>query len=146
MLKFITKTLVIILIAGIVTVLGVFVFIVYSGEKEVIELTNDFNGEKIFVIKKSWGINDSKIAIGLDENVGIAYYNCKDKYVLTTGSDFIFYRFEGGKLLIYNDNFKQPELNKFKTKIEFISLSNPEFYNLLNNMNYKKQGILKFPE
>ena len=48
MLKFITKTLVIILIAGIVTILGVFVFIVYSGEKEVIELTNDFNGEKNF--------------------------------------------------------------------------------------------------
>lgn len=146
MLKTVIKIIVGTLIIGIITLVGVVVFIINSGEKEVIEITNDYNGEKIFLIKKSWGINDSKIVIGLDDNVGIAYNNSEDKYVLTTGADFIFYKFENGKLIVYDNSFKQPEINKFQTKVEFKSLSNPEFYNLLSNLNYKKQEIMKFPE
>ncbi|MBN2396497.1 MAG: hypothetical protein JXC36_08595 [Candidatus Atribacteria bacterium] len=146
MLKIFIKILIASIIIGTITIAGVFIFIVFSGEKEVVELTNDFNGERIFLIKKSWGINDSKIVIGLDDNVGIGYNSCEDKYVLTTGSDFIFYKLEEGKLYVYNNDFKSPESNKFQTKIEFINLSNPEFYNLWDNKNYKKQRIMKFPE
>lgn len=59
MLKLILKILLIIVTVGLISIAGVWVFIMTAGDKEVVELRNDLNGEKIYLIKQSWGLGDT---------------------------------------------------------------------------------------
>jgi hypothetical protein len=147
MSRFIGKTLIILTVSGLLISLGFVLFIMTNGNKETVKLINNFNGETIYLIKKSWGFGDSKIAIGLNTRLRNGFnISQNDKYILTTGTDIIFYKLDSGKLYIYNDTFKKPTINKFHTEIVFIGLSNTEFYNLRENFNYKTKSLSVFPE
>lgn len=63
----ILKILLIILTVGLISIAGVWVFVMTAGDKEVVELRNDSNREKIYLIKQSWGFGDTKMAIGLNK-------------------------------------------------------------------------------
>lgn len=146
MFKLIVKIIILLSIATLVGA-GIFMLMMTNGKKDCIELTNDSNGEKIYLIKTSWGFGDSKMAIGLNKRLRSGFNNTpKDKYTEDVGTEFIFYKFEGGKLLVYNDNFRAPKQNRFRTKILFVGLSNPDFYNLSENKNYLKIGLSVFPK
>ncbi len=147
MIKHIIKVFLIILIVGPLVYFGVPTFIILSGEKEIVELDNDINGEKIYLVKRSWGFGDSKIVISLNKRL-ISGFNSSpsDKYIETVGTEFIFYKIDSGKLIVYNENFKTPTKNNFKTEVIFIGLSNPEFIILGLNRNYEKKGMKVFPE
>jgi hypothetical protein len=143
----ILKILLIIITVGLISIAGVWVFIMTAGDKEVVELRNDFNGEKIYLIKQSWGFGDTKMAIGLNKRLRTGFNNsASEKYLLTAATEFIFYKIEDGKLYIYNDSFEKPVKNTFKTEIVFISLTNPEFIKLGQDKNYEKKGLKTFPE
>ena len=145
MFRRIFKILLISLTFGLIAYVGVFVFIMTDGDKEVIVLSNDFNGEKIYLIKQSWGFGDTKMAIGLNKRLRTGFNNSpSDKYTETVGTEFIFYKIENGKLFIYNDSFEKPIKNTFKTEIVFVGLSNPEFINLGQNKNYEKKRTKYF--
>lgn len=146
MFKLIFKVLILLFISAIVCV-GIFMFMLTDGKKRVIELTNDVNGEKIYLIQSSWGFGDSKMAIGLNKRLRSGFNNTpKDKYTETVGTEYFFYKFENGKLVVFNDNFIAPRHNTFQTKIVFIGLSNPDFIKLGENKNYLKKGLSIFPE
>jgi hypothetical protein len=143
----ILKILLIILTVGLISIAGVWAFVMTAGEKEVVELRNDFNGEKIYLIKQSWGLGDTKMAIGLNKRLRTGFNNStKDKYLETAGTEFIFYKIVDGKLFVYNDSFVKPVKNTFNTEIVFIGLTNPEFIKLGQDKNYEKKGLKIFPE
>lgn len=147
MLKLILKILLIIVTVGLISIAGVWFFIMTTGDKEIVELRNESNGEKIYLIKKSWGLGDTKMAIGLNKRLSTGFNNSdKDKYIETVGTEFIFYKIEDGKLFVYNDSFAKPVKNTFKTEIVFIDLTNPEFIKLGEDKNYEKKGLKIFPE
>lgn len=146
MFKLIVRIIILLLIATMVGA-GIFMCTMTNGKKDCIELTNDSNGEKIYLIKTSWGFGDSKMAIGLNKRLRSGFNNTpKDKYTEDVGTEFIFYKFEGGKLLVYNDNFEAPIRNRFRTEIVFVGLSNSDFYNLSEKKNYLKIGLSVFPK
>ena len=147
MIKLFLKTILILITVGVLAFVGVGILILTDGEKEIVELKNDFNEEKIYLIKLSWGLGDSKIAIGLNKKIRTGFSNTpKDKYVENIGTEFLFYKFENGKLLVYNDHFEEPLENEFQTDIVFVELTNPEFINLGKDKNYEAKGISVFPE
>ncbi|MBW6498079.1 MAG: hypothetical protein K0B09_06810 [Bacteroidales bacterium] len=147
MFKQILKILLIIVTIGLISFAGVWVFVMTDGDKEVVELRNDLNGEKIYLIKQSWGLGDTKMAIGLNKRLRTGFSNSpKDKYLETVGTEFIFYKIGDGKLFVYNDSFVKPVKNAFKTEIVFIGLTNPEFIKLGQDKNYEKKGLKIFPE
>ena len=127
--------------------IGIWVLAITDGTKEVKELKNDLNGEKIYLIKQSWGLGDTKMSIGLNKRLRAGFKNKpKNKYIETVGTEFIFYKFDHGKLIIYCDSFKEPIENNFITDIEFVGLTNPEFIKLGQDKNYEKKGLNIFPE
>lgn len=147
MYKRILKILLIIGIVGLISFVGVWVFVMSDGDKEVVELRNEFNGEKIYLIKQSWGFGDTKMAIGLNKRLRTGFNNsAKDKYLETVGTEFIFYKIEEGKLFVYNDSFVKPVKCAFKTEIVFIGLTNPEFIKLGQDKNYEQKGLKIFPK
>jgi len=146
MFKLIFKVLILLSIAAIVGV-GISMYMMTDGKKDVIELTNDVNGEKIYLIKTSWGFGDSKMAIGLNKRLSSGFSNTpKDKYTEAVGTEYFFYKFESGKLFVYNDNFEAPRYNRFRTELVFIGLSNPDFIKLSEHKNYLKKGLNIFPK
>jgi hypothetical protein len=128
---------------GIVVCVGVFVTAcaLFSDQTEKIELVNSANGEKIYLLRTSWGRGDSRMAIGLDEELEGGSRDYPDKFVsITAGDTPIMYKFENGTLHIYGGLFKRPSVDKFKTKI-ILDGRSPE-----DCRNYKSLGLKIFPE
>jgi len=137
MFKLIFKVFILLSIVAIVGV-GIFMCLMTDGEREVVELPNDVNGEKIYLINTSWGFGDSKMAIGLNKRHRSGFNNTlKDKYTETAGTEYFLYKFERGKLIVYNDNFKDPLKIRFRTEFVFIGLSNPDFIELSENKSMR---------
>jgi hypothetical protein len=118
----------------------------FKDTQEITEIVNPTNGEKIFLIKTSWGFGDSRMAIGLDKELKGGFSNeYKDKYEsIDMGGYPILYKLDNDTLNIYDGYFKKPEIDKFKTVIILHELDviERQFY----SKNYVKLGLMIFPE
>ena len=142
------KILSAILITIIVLILGglSLLYFAFGDNKEVKKVTNPINKERIYLIKISWGLDDCRMAIGLNKKIKGGFdYDFDDKYLLDYGEHF-FYKFSNDSLIIYGSEFDKPKVNDFKTPIKFIYLENPAFSRLGECENYKKRGLAVFPK
>ncbi|TDN97733.1 hypothetical protein [Sunxiuqinia elliptica] len=142
------KFLLVLLILGLIgcglvlTVLS----LAFSDKKEIIELYNSTADEKIYLLKTSWGLNDSRMAIGLNNSLkGGFKHKYPDKYVSTGTGDYpILYKLDNDTLHIYGGTFKKPTIDKFMTNIKLheLNVSTRIHY----SQNYKTMGLKIFPE
>ncbi|NOU62003.1 hypothetical protein [Marinifilum caeruleilacunae] len=138
---------IILIIFAVITlgVVGTFYFS-FGDHKELKKIKNPVHGEKIYLMKVSWGLDDCRMAIGLNRKFHGGFANdFDDKYLLDYGEHF-FYKFSNDSLIIYGSEFDGPKLNEFKTPIVFISLENPAFIELGENETYKTKGLAVFPK
>ncbi|MBK3517332.1 hypothetical protein [Carboxylicivirga marina] len=142
------KILLVILIIGLLgcgLVLAV-LSLAFSDKKEIVELYNKTANEKIYLIETSWGMDDSRMAIGLDKELKGGFGNLyPDKYQYNgMWFQYILYKFQSDTLHIYGNDFISPEQNHFRTPIILHDLTDSEKRRIEHN--YKERGISIFPE
>lgn len=134
-----------IIIAVVLGIIGLFYF-AFGDHKELKKIKNPVNGEKIYLMKVSWGLDDYRMAIGLDRKFSGGFANeYNEKYLLDYG-EYFFFKFSSDTLLIYGSEFENPIVNNFKTPLRFIYLENPEFIRYGENEYYKELGLSVFPK
>jgi hypothetical protein len=140
-IKIITISFFVILIGTILTA-----FIIKSRQADEIEIiTNENNGENIYLLCSYWG-NDERMAIGLNKELRKGFlYSYPEKYNLDWASPF-FYKLENDTLFIYGLKFIKPEITKFKTIFKQIELTKQDYDSLCNNKIYLKLGLNIFPK
>jgi hypothetical protein len=122
-----------------------FFIIAFCDRKETVKIVNKKNGEKIYLIKTTWG-NDERMAIGLDKKLkGGVGYLYPEKFNVNYSTRF-FYKLSNDTLFIYNGGFEKPINNKFKTPIKLIELETNDFESLCKDNKYKELGLKVFPE
>lgn len=116
-----------------------------DNEKEIFEIQNYITNEKIYFIRYEWG-NDEATLITLNKDEENSYYNINKTSFVSNGFSPFYYKMSNDSLYIYGSGFKEPELNKFITKIKFINIDNAEYITISENQKYKKMGLSIFPE
>ncbi|MEM9674562.1 MAG: hypothetical protein AAF992_18360 [Bacteroidota bacterium] len=146
------KTLKYILISAFaLVILGGIVFLLQfdegiQQEQVVVELINNRNSEKIYLIKTYWGLGDSRMAIGLDKELdGGVSNHYPDKFEEIAASEYFYYKLSKDTLHIYGGIFRSPKENNFQTPVIIHKISNPESIHLSRNKNYKKKELSVFP-
>jgi hypothetical protein len=123
----------------------VFLTIAFGDKKEAVRLVNYRNGEKIFLLKTTWG-NDERMAIGLDKKLKGGFGNIYPEKYNADHASLFFYKLSEDTLFVYNGRFEKPEINKFRTHIKLIELEGYDFNLLCKNNKYKELGLKVFPE
>ena len=146
MIKKIVKLSLFALFTGLIVYFSVFVFSMLNTDKKVIEIENIKNGEKIYLLKTSWGINDSRMAISLNKKLKAGFkHNYPNKYVsVGFGDSPIMYKMEIDTLHIYGGTFERPQNNNFTTIIKLHELSVPTRKQYCQN--YNELGLTIFPK
>jgi len=115
--------------------------------KEVVELYNERNGETIYLIKIAWGLDDDRMAIGLDKELKAGTkYEHPEKYNSCCGATPFFYKFSNDTLIVINGGFEKPKENNFITPVKIVEMEGYYFRELCKNDKYKELGYKVFPE
>lgn len=143
------KIILIIIFTGIVGI-AVLIFKVIPSifeKKDVVKLYNKSKDEEIYLMRLSWGIDDTKMTIGLDENLNSCWSNSEpDKYETNSSNDtWFFYKLTDDTLFVYGPVFSKPKFYKFKTFVKIIELHNGDFITMGENKKYKTFGLDIFP-
>ncbi len=111
----------------LIIIVGFISFFLYSSrdQKELIQILDPKNNEKIYLIKTSWGFGDARMAIGLDKKLkgGFGYHYPEKYESRSSGDSPILYKLTNDTLYIYDGDFIKPTIDNFKTKIKLIELT-----------------------
>lgn len=134
---------VIVLVVGCITYVIVFISVISSTHREIVEVKYPQLNESIYLKNEKRGLNYEMTAISTSSRKKIE--NSNDKSFKYKSGETIFYKSINDTLLVYTMN-KVGYPKKFKSKvyIKQMEISNPEFIELRNK--YKELGLSKFPE
>ncbi|SMD44220.1 hypothetical protein SAMN00777080_2840 [Aquiflexum balticum DSM 16537] len=117
-----------------------------TSDKSNVEIFNPKNRETIYLLKTSWGLNGSRMAIGLNTELKVGFKDSyEDKYECVGFCDSpILYKLEQDTLFVYDGNWQFPKEDNFKTPIKIIELKVQERLGIYRN--YKSLNLKIFPE
>ena len=140
----------IMLVGGIVLLFVALVVLYFSFPKkgydnniEIIEISSPNNSSKLFIKKKTWGMTgDGQVIVVSNEGNNIFEPDSTSEYIFKGLSPFL-YKVEKDTLVLYVYQASQVPANlKSDFVVRQVELENSEMMKLMENDNYKQQGLI----
>lgn len=114
----------------------------YDIAVNVVELSSATTKSKLFLKKKNWGMTGDGQFIIISDNGEKNFELDSSRNYVFKGLSELYYKFENDTLSIYVAK-ASPVPSKLKTSfvIKQTELENPDMMRLIENDNYKKQGL-----
>lgn len=114
----------------------------YDTNIEVVEISSANHSSKLFIKKKTWGMTGDGQVIIISDNDNREFEPDSTKDYVFKGLSPLFYKVERDTLLLYTYQVSSVPSNlKSNFIIRQIELENPSMMNLIENDNYKQQGL-----
>lgn len=138
-----------IIISVLVVVLIAFVIFYLSVPKKdydvavsIVELSSKTSNSKLFLKKKTWGMTGDGQVIIISDNGDKSFELDSSRNYIFKGLSALYYKVENDTLSIYvaKTSSVPPNL-KTSFIVKQTELENPDMIRLIENDNYKKQGL-----